>query len=179
MRGGTSRGPFFDVANLPADVALRDRVLPERAQVGMTQPFLKAYSELLIRTYHRRGAHAMGGMAAQIPISGDAGANDAALARVRADKLREVTAGHDGTWVAHPALIPLAREEGLRGGGEQRLLAWQGAGQVHGARLGAVLQHGRHRQLQRLDQWGTEPSACVWYLTKQFYQCVLFEFQIV
>ena len=88
----------------------RDRVLPERAQVGMTQPFLKAYSELLIRTCHRRGAHAMGGMAAQIPISGDAGANDAALARVRADKLREVTAGHDGTWVAHPALIPLARE---------------------------------------------------------------------
>jgi malate synthase len=88
----------------------RDRVLPERAQVGMTQPFLKAYSELLIRTCHRRGAHAMGGMAAQIPISGDAGANEAALARVRADKLREVTAGHDGTWVAHPALIPLARE---------------------------------------------------------------------
>jgi malate synthase len=88
----------------------RDRVLPERAQVGMTQPFLKAYSELLIRTCHRRGAHAMGGMAAQIPISGDAAANEAALARVRADKLREVTAGHDGTWVAHPALIPLARE---------------------------------------------------------------------
>jgi malate synthase len=88
----------------------RDRVLPERGQVGMTQPFLKAYSELLIRTCHRRGAHAMGGMAAQIPISGDAAANDAALARVRADKLREVSAGHDGTWVAHPALIPLARE---------------------------------------------------------------------
>ncbi len=88
----------------------RDRVLPERAQVGMTQPFLKTYSELLIKTCHRRGAHAMGGMAAQIPISGDADANQAALARVRADKLREVTAGHDGTWVAHPALIPLARE---------------------------------------------------------------------
>ena len=88
----------------------RDRVLPERAQVGMTQPFLKAYSELLIKTCHRRGAHAMGGMAAQIPISADADANEAALARVRADKLREVTAGHDGTWVAHPALIPLARE---------------------------------------------------------------------
>lgn len=88
----------------------RDRVLPERAQVGMTQPFLRAYSELLIQTCHRRGAHAMGGMAAQIPISGDADANTAALARVRADKLREVTAGHDGTWVAHPALIPLARE---------------------------------------------------------------------
>lgn len=90
--------------------AHRDRVLPERGQVGMTQPFLKAYSELLIRTCHRRGAHAMGGMAAQIPIAGDAAANDAALARVRADKQREASAGHDGTWVAHPALIPVARE---------------------------------------------------------------------
>ena len=88
----------------------RDRVLPERAQVGMTQPFLKAYSELLIRTCHRRGAHAMGGMAAQIPIAGDDDANAEAMARVQADKLREVTAGHDGTWVAHPALIPLARD---------------------------------------------------------------------
>lgn len=87
----------------------RDRVLPERAQVGMTQPFLRAYSELLIQTCHRRGAHAMGGMAAQIPIADDADANEKALGRVRADKLREVTAGHDGTWVAHPALIPLAR----------------------------------------------------------------------
>ena len=90
--------------------AHRDRVLPERGQVTMTQPFLKAYSELLIRTCHRRGAHAMGGMAAQIPISVDAEANAQALDRVRNDKLREVKAGHDGTWVAHPALIPLARE---------------------------------------------------------------------
>ena len=90
--------------------AHHDKVLPERAQVSMTQAFLKAYSELLIRTCHRRGAHAMGGMAAQIPISGDPEANEAAMARVRADKLREVTAGHDGTWVAHPALIPLARD---------------------------------------------------------------------
>lgn len=90
--------------------AHRDRVLPERGQVTMTQPFLKAYSELLIQTCHRRGAHAMGGMAAQIPIGNDEEANERALARVRADKLREVTAGHDGTWVAHPALIPLARE---------------------------------------------------------------------
>jgi len=90
--------------------AQRDKVLPERGQVTMTQPFLKTYSELLIHTCHRRGAHAMGGMAAQIPISGDPAANEKALERVRADKLREVTAGHDGTWVAHPALIPLARE---------------------------------------------------------------------
>jgi malate synthase len=88
----------------------RDKVLPERGQVTMTQPFLKAYSELLIKTCHRRGAHAMGGMAAQIPIANDPAANDAAMARVRADKLREVLAGHDGTWVAHPALIPIARE---------------------------------------------------------------------
>ena len=88
----------------------RDKVLPERSQVTMTQPFLKAYSELLIKTCHRRGAHAMGGMAAQIPIANDVAANDAAMARVRADKLREVLAGHDGTWVAHPTLIPIARE---------------------------------------------------------------------
>ncbi|MBZ0087784.1 MAG: malate synthase A [Thermomonas sp.] len=88
----------------------RDHVFPERGQVGMTRPFLRAYSELLIKTCHRRGAHAMGGMAAQIPISGNPAANEAALEKVRADKLREVTAGHDGTWVAHPALIPLARE---------------------------------------------------------------------
>src|SRR4051812_30714216 len=88
----------------------RDRVLPERGQVAMTVPFLKHYSELLIRTCHRRGAFAMGGMAAQIPINNDPAANDAALAKVRADKLREVTAGHDGTWVAHPALVAVARE---------------------------------------------------------------------
>jgi len=87
-----------------------DRVLPERGQVVMTVPFLKAYSELLVRTCHRRGAFAMGGMAAQIPIGHDAAANEAALAKVRADKLREVRAGHDGTWVAHPALVPVARE---------------------------------------------------------------------
>ncbi len=86
-----------------------DRILPERGQVTMTQPFLKAYSELLIKTCHRRGAHAMGGMAAQIPINHDEAANEQAMARVRADKLREVTAGHDGTWVAHPALVPVAR----------------------------------------------------------------------
>ena len=90
--------------------AHRDRILPERSQVTMAVPFLKAYSELLIDTCHRRGALAMGGMAAQIPIAGDATANQAALDRVRADKLREVRAGHDGTWVAHPGLIPLALE---------------------------------------------------------------------
>ncbi len=89
----------------------REYVLPERAQVGMTAPFLKAYSELLIKTCHRRGAFAMGGMAAQIPISNDATANELAMQRVRADKQREARAGHDGTWVAHPGLIPIAMEE--------------------------------------------------------------------
>ena len=83
----------------------RDKVLPERAQLTMGQGFLKAYAEQLIQTCHRRGALAIGGMAAQIPINGDPEANEKALARVRADKLREVSAGHDGTWVAHPALI--------------------------------------------------------------------------
>lgn len=86
-----------------------DRVLPERGQVAMTVPFLKSYSELLIKTCHRRGAFAMGGMAAQIPINHDPAANEAALAKVRADKLREVAAGHDGTWVAHPALVAVAK----------------------------------------------------------------------
>ena len=90
--------------------AHRDKVLPERGQVTMTQPFLKAYCDLLVRTCHRRDAHAMGGMAAQIPIPGDADANAAALSRVREDKQREARAGCDGTWVAHPALVPLARD---------------------------------------------------------------------
>jgi malate synthase len=90
--------------------AHRDKVLPERGQVAMTQPFLKAYCDLLIRTCHRRGAHAMGGMAAQIPIPRDLEANAAALSRVREDKQREARAGCDGTWVAHPALVPLARD---------------------------------------------------------------------
>jgi malate synthase len=85
-------------------------LLPDRAQVTMDRPFLKAYVDLLVRTCHRRGIHAMGGMAAQIPIKNDPAANEAALERVRADKLREVAAGHDGTWVAHPALVAIARE---------------------------------------------------------------------
>lgn len=86
------------------------RILPDRAGVTMEQPFLKAYSQLLIRTCHRRGAHAMGGMAAQIPIKTDMAENQKALDKVRADKLREVRNGHDGTWVAHPGLVPIARE---------------------------------------------------------------------
>jgi malate synthase len=85
-------------------------VLPDRGQVTMTTHFLRSYSRLLIQTCHRRGAHAMGGMAAQIPIKNDEKANQEALARVRQDKEREVTDGHDGTWVAHPGLVPVAKE---------------------------------------------------------------------
>jgi malate synthase len=84
-------------------------VVPDRAVVGMTQPFMRAYSLWVIRTCHRRGVHAMGGMAAQIPIKNDAEANEAALAKVRADKTREAEDGHDGTWVAHPGLVPIAK----------------------------------------------------------------------
>jgi len=85
-------------------------VLPDRGQVTMEAPFLQAYVRLLIKTCHRRGAHAMGGMAAQIPIKDDPEANARALEKVRVDKLREVREGHDGTWVAHPALVPVAKE---------------------------------------------------------------------
>ncbi len=85
-------------------------VLPDRSTVTMEKHFLKSYVELLIRTCHRRGIHAMGGMAAQIPIKSDPVANERALDKVRQDKLREVTAGHDGTWVAHPGLVPIAKE---------------------------------------------------------------------
>ncbi len=87
-----------------------DFVLPDRGQVTMTTHFLRSYSKLLIKTCHRRGAFAMGGMAAQIPIKNDPAANDAAIAKVRADKEREAGDGHDGTWVAHPGLVPVARE---------------------------------------------------------------------
>jgi malate synthase len=85
-------------------------VLPDRAEVTMTTHFLRSYSQLVIKNCHRRKAYAIGGMAAQIPIKNDEQANSEALGKVRADKLREVTDGHDGTWVAHPALVPLAME---------------------------------------------------------------------
>ena len=85
-------------------------VLPDRSQVVMGEAFLGAYASLLVRTCHRRGAFAMGGMAAQIPIKNDPAANDAAFAKVRADKEREVREGYDGTWVAHPDLVPVAKE---------------------------------------------------------------------
>jgi len=85
-------------------------VFPDRSRLTMNTPFLTAYSRLLIETCHRRGAHAIGGMAAQIPIRNDPEKNARAIALVVADKEREVEAGHDGTWVAHPGLVPLATE---------------------------------------------------------------------
>ncbi len=87
-----------------------DFCLADRSQITMTAPFMRAYALLLIKTCHRRNAPAMGGMAAQIPIKNDPAANEAAMAKVRADKEREATDGCDGTWVAHPGLVPIARE---------------------------------------------------------------------
>lgn len=90
--------------------ANKDYALPDRSQVVMGKAFLRAYSLLLIKTCHKRGAFAMGGMAAQIPVKNNPAANEAAFAKVRADKEREAGDGHDGTWVAHPDLVPVAME---------------------------------------------------------------------
>lgn len=87
-----------------------EHMMPDRTQITMNVPFLKAYYELLIQTCHKRGAFAMGGMSAFIPVKNDEAANEKAFAAVRADKEREASAGHDGTWVAHPGLIPVAME---------------------------------------------------------------------
>jgi malate synthase len=89
----------------------KEFVLPDRAQVTMTVPFMRAYTELLVKTCHRRGAHAMGGMAAFVPSRRDPEVNEIALAGVRDDKQREAGDGFDGTWVAHPDLVPVATEE--------------------------------------------------------------------
>jgi malate synthase len=88
----------------------RDLVFPDRAQVTMTVPFMRAYSQLLVKTCHKRGAHAIGGMAAFIPSRRDPEVNEIAFARVREDKEREAGDGFDGTWVAHPGLVPVAME---------------------------------------------------------------------
>jgi malate synthase len=85
-------------------------VLADRVQVTMTSHFMRSYSQLAIKTCHRRNIHAIGGMAAQIPIKNDAEANEQAMGKVRADKEREAGDGHDGTWVAHPGLVPIAKE---------------------------------------------------------------------
>ena len=88
-----------------------DYIFPDRAQITMTRHCMRSYSLLVIQTCHRRGAHAIGGMAAQIPIKNDPERNEAALGKVREDKTREATDGHDGTWVAHPGLVSIALEE--------------------------------------------------------------------
>jgi malate synthase len=104
---------FSTIKKLRAD---DDVILPDRSQVTMTVPFMRAYAQLLVRTCHRRGAHAIGGMAAFIPSRSDEEVNRVAIAKVRDDKLREVGDGFDGTWVAHPDLVPVARavfDEGM------------------------------------------------------------------
>jgi malate synthase len=87
-----------------------DTILPDRSQVTMTVPFMRSYSRLAIQTCHKRGVHCIGGMAAQIPVKNNPQLNEEAFAKVRADKEREARDGHDGTWVAHPGLVPVARE---------------------------------------------------------------------
>ncbi len=109
--GGLNAGRWDYMFSLIKKFRTRpDAVLPDRAQVTMTVPFMRAYTELLVKTCHRRGAHALGGMAAFIPSRRDPKINEVALARVREDKLRESQDGFDGTWVAHPDLVPVALE---------------------------------------------------------------------
>jgi malate synthase len=98
---------FSVIKSFPHDAAA---VLPDRAQVTMTVPFMRAYTELLVSTCHRRGAHAIGGMAAFIPSRRDPEVNAAAIAKVREDKQREAADGCDGSWVAHPDLVPVVAE---------------------------------------------------------------------
>jgi malate synthase A len=158
---------FSFIKKLHADPS---KILPDRGQVTMDRAFLHAYSLLVIKTCHRRGAHAMGGMAAQIPIKDDPVANEAALAKVRADKLREVGDGHDGTWVAHPGLVGVAKEifdaqmpgenqvARLRDDvhvGRDQLLA------IHeGTRTEAGLRHNVRVGVQYIEAW-LRGSGCV------------------
>jgi malate synthase len=136
---------------------------PDRSAMTMGKAFLASYSLLLIKTCHRRGAFAMGGMAAQIPVKGDPTANEAAFAKVRADKEREAGNGHDGTWVAHPDLVPIAREvfERLLSGPNQLdvkrdevSVAREAMLQVHeGVRTEAGLRENIRVGVQYLEAW--------------------------
>jgi malate synthase len=146
-------------------------VIPDRGEVAMTQPFMSAYTQLLIQTCHRRGAFAMGGMAAQIPIKDDAAANDAALAKVRADKQREAKNGHDGTWVAHPGLVPIAAEvfASVVGGKDNQLDVARADVKVsaedlvrvpEGKRTDAGLRHNIRVGVQYLEAW-LRGNGCV------------------
>ncbi len=138
-------------------------VLPDRSLVTMTQPCMRAYTQLVVKTCHRRGAHAIGGMAAQIPIKHDAAANAAALERVAADKRREVADGHDGTWVAHPGLVALARavfDEGMpapnqvtRQRDDVSVTANDLLRVPEGARTDAGLRHNIRVGVQYLEAW--------------------------
>jgi malate synthase len=129
----------------------------------MEQPFLRAYTQLLVKTCHRRRAHAMGGMAAQIPIKDDPTAHRAAIDKVRADKLREVKDGHDGTWVAHPGLVAVAREvfDAHMSGPNQLHVSrddvWVSAGDLlrapTGTRTEAGLRHNVRVGVRYLESW--------------------------
>jgi malate synthase len=141
-------------------------VLPDRAQLTMTVPFMRAYTQLLVQTCHRRGAHAIGGMAAFIPSRKDPEVNAAAMARVREDKERESSDGFDGTWVAHPDLVPLATEifDGVLGAATDQRLRQRPAVEVSAAQLvdltvadGQITEAGVRTNvsvaLQYLDSW--------------------------
>jgi malate synthase len=138
-------------------------VLPDRVQVTMEAPFLRSYTQLLIKTCHARGAFAMGGMAAQIPIKDDPDANARAMEKVRADKLREVREGHDGTWVAHPAMVALAKQvfdEGMPGPNQVHRLREDVVVAAEaliepppGTRTEAGLRHNIRVGIQYLEAW--------------------------
>jgi len=138
-------------------------ILPDRGQVTMSQPCMRAYTRLVVQTCHRRGAFAMGGMAAQIPIKDDPAANERALEAVRADKRREVADGHDGTWVAHPGLVDLARAaflERMRGANQLDVMQADlrvGADDLlrvpEGTRTEAGLRHNVRVGVQYLEAW--------------------------
>src|SRR3954469_14922335 len=138
-------------------------VVPDRGQVTMEAPFLRSYTQLLIKTCHRRGAFAMGGMAAQIPIKDDPDANAIAMEKVRADKLREVREGHDGTWVAHPALVSIAKQvfdEGMPAPNQLRRLREDVTANAAalleppaGTRTEAGLRHNIRVGIQYLEAW--------------------------
>ncbi len=146
------------------------RIVPDRGQVGMTQPFMRAYTQLVIKTCHKRNVHAMGGMAAQIPIKEDPAANEAALSKVRSDKLREVTDGHDGTWVAHPGLVKLARDifdEHMPGKNQidkkredVSVTAEQLVQPPEGTRTDAALRHNIRVGVQYIEAW-LRGNGCV------------------
>ncbi len=151
--------------------AVPERVLPDRGQVTMAAHCMRSYTTLLIKTCHRRGAFAMGGMAAQIPIKGDDARNEAAIEKVRADKRREAGDGHDGTWVAHPGLVPIALEvfTGVLGGKRNQLDVMREDVQVtaadllavpEGTRTEAGLRHNIRVGIHYLAAWLTG-NGCV------------------